>query len=89
MELLGVVEEVTADGKAIIRSQTLPEIGNPVFDQREKKVGIVKRIFGPVDEPYVTVAVDDKTITSGLKNKSLYFTKGTQHGKGKRRNRGD
>ncbi|MFA6804701.1 MAG: Gar1/Naf1 family protein [Candidatus Methanomethylophilaceae archaeon] len=88
MELLGTVEETTSDGKAVVRSEKLPEIGDPVFDRREKKVGNVKRIFGPVDEPYVSVQLDDKTAGMGLKNKPLYFTtRGTQNGKGKRRNR--
>jgi RNA-binding protein len=89
MELLGIVEEITTDGKLIIKGKTLPDIGDPVFDQRERAVGTVKRIFGPVDEPYITVTVDDKAIAQGQKNKALYFKKGTQHGKGKRRNRGD
>ncbi|MCK9323268.1 MAG: Gar1/Naf1 family protein [Candidatus Methanomethylophilaceae archaeon] len=87
MDFLGIVEEVTSDGKAVVRSETLPDVGNLVFDQRERRVGTVKRIFGPVDEPYVSITIEDKTLIMGLKEKKLYFTKGTQNGKDKRRNR--
>ena len=87
MEFLGTVEEITSDGKAVVRSCELPDIGNSIFDQRERKIGVVKRIFGPVEEPYVTVTVDDRTALMGLKNKKLYFMKGAQNDKGKRRNR--
>lgn len=87
MELLGIVEDVIADGRAIVIGKSLPDINSTVFDQRERKVGKIKRIFGPVDEPYITVIVDDKETVQYLKNKPLYYTKGTQNGKNKGRNR--
>lgn len=89
MELLGNVEEITADGRIIVRCKAAPDMGIPVFDQRERKIGTVKRIFGPVEEPYAAVAVDDRVSLPGLKDKALYYTKGSQNGKGKRRNRRD
>lgn len=89
MEILGVVDEITAEGRAVVRARDVPDIGTPVFDQKERKIGIVKRIFGPVDEPYVSISVDAAANPSGLKDKTLYYTKGSQNGKGKRRNRRD
>lgn len=89
MNLLGTVEEITSDGRAVVRSETAPDIGDKVFDSREKEIGTVKRVFGPVDEPYVSVVIEDRSIMMGLKNKKVYFTAGIQHGKSKRRNRRD
>ncbi len=89
MDLLGIVEEITTDGKIVLRCQTTPEIGNAVFDQKNRRVGTIKRIFGPVDTPYSTVIVEEGYTVRDLKNKPLYFTKGAQYGKNKRRNRRD
>lgn len=86
---MGVVDEITSEGRVIVRTRETPDIGIPVFDQKERKIGIVKRIFGPVEEPYISVSIDDVANLSSLRDKTLYYTKGSQNGKGKRRNRRD
>ena len=85
MELLGEVETVTNDGKIVVRAQTAPEINAPVCDAKGRKVGTVKRIFGPVDEPYVTVTPFSKENVNGLLKKRIYFTGEKRDGKNKRR----
>jgi len=86
MDVLGVVEEVTHEGMIIVRGDVTPEYGNIVYDAKQKKIGSVKRIFGPVDRPYVSVAPSDKAVPANIAGKKLYFEKGAQHGKNKRRN---
>ena len=49
MEYLGDVETVTSDGKLVIRAVSAPDVNNAVFDEREQRIGTVKRVFGPVD----------------------------------------
>ncbi len=89
MELLGLVEEVTMDGSLISRCSSPPDIGDPIFSRKERKIGTVKRIFGPVDDPYVSITVVDGTNPESIRGTELYYTRGQVNGKGKRRNRRD
>ncbi len=86
MEQLGIVEEITCDGRYIIRCTTVPEIGDLVFC-KDEKLGTISRIFGPVNDPYVSV----NPFKGVSANKGcMTFFKGRKHdGKGKRRNRRD
>ena len=68
MDYLGEVETVTHDGKIVVRAITAPEVNVGVFDSHERKIGTVKRVFGPVDSPYVTVAPTAKGDLNGLLN---------------------
>ena len=85
MEYLGEVESITNDGKIVIRAIDTPSPNAPVFDHRERRIGTVKRIFGPVDSPYVTVAPSEKTNLNGLLNKKTYHKGENKNVKGKRR----
>ncbi|MCL2510286.1 MAG: hypothetical protein FWF07_04315 [Methanomassiliicoccaceae archaeon] len=90
MDFLGIVDETADTGTAVVTcTGDTPDIGNHVFDSKKNKIGTVKRVFGPVNGPFVTVAVDDAALLKGLKGKELYVIKRTQNGKDKRRNRRD
>lgn len=86
MDFLGVIEEITIDGKAIVRGSVTPNNNDPVFDQKMKRIGFVRRVFGPVDSPYVTVNPIDKTALVNAVGKKVYYEGDPQYGKGKRRN---
>ena len=82
MEFLGVVAE-SDPKKIVVRGGSLPETGDSVFDSRKRKVGIVRRVFGPVDSPYVSVTLHGEHETPvGVE---MYYSKETKYGKGKRR----
>ena len=85
MEYLGDVETVTNDGKIVIRAITAPDVGAKIFDNRERCIGTVKRVFGPVDSPYVTVTPSEKNNLNGLLNKKTYHKGENRNAKGKRR----
>jgi len=88
MEFLGVVDETSDSGTAVvICTGDVPDIGSHVFDSNRTKIGTVKRIFGPVNEPFITVAVEDAAAMKKLKGKELYITRRAQNDKDKRRNR--
>ena len=91
MDFLGIAKTTTDNGELIVvGSGEVPEIGNPVFDSKSNRIGTVKRIFGPVKEPFITVAVDDPAVLKGIGNKELFTTtRRTQNAKDKRRNRRD
>ena len=86
MDVLGVVEDVTHEGIIIVRGEMTPDYGDIVYDSKQKRIGSVKRVFGPVDGPYVSVAPIDKTVLVNITGKKVYSEKGAQYGKNKRRN---
>ena len=85
MEYLGYVETVSGNGRFVVKAETVPEINDQLFDQRGTRIGSVKRIFGPVDGPYVTVTASDASILTDIAGKKIYFKGETKYGKGKRR----
>jgi len=85
MEFLGTVAEITAEGRIVIKCAAVPDPGDHVFDSRQKKIGSVKRIFGPVESPYVSVVPSDGTIVKTIGMKT-FFEGAVRHGKNKRRN---
>jgi rRNA processing protein Gar1 len=48
-------------------------------------VGVVRRVFGPVSCPYITVTPIEKSVLVNISGKKVYFERVTQHGKNKRR----
>ena len=85
MNYLGDVETVTDDGKIVVKAVTTPEVNSPVFDSRERRIGTVKRIFGPVDSPYVTILPVAKGDLDRLMNEKTYLMGEMKNGKGKGR----
>jgi RNA-binding protein involved in rRNA processing len=86
MDFLGVAEEITTDGRIIVKGVTTPEIGDTVLDAKNKRIGSVKRIFGPVEGPYISVIPSEKSAVIGMVGKKTYFEGATRNGKNKRRN---
>ncbi len=86
MEILGIVEEITCDGRMIVRCNELPDIGAAVFDRRQTRLGSVGRVFGPVDGPYASVTPEGGPAKIGTET---YYRGNKQNAKGKRRNRRD
>lgn len=88
MDFLGTVEEITCDGRLIIQCRdVLPDMGAPVFDARQNRLGTVGKVFGPVDGPYASVTPDRGVDTGSLRNTQTFFRGKEQNAKSKRRNR--
>jgi RNA-binding protein len=84
MDVFGVVEDVSHEGLIIVRSDAAPDHGDVVYDEKQKRIGTVKRVFGPVDRPYVSVVPAEKPMKN-ISGRKVYFEKGGQYGKNKRR----
>lgn len=84
MDILGRIEEITCDGRLIVRCSELPDIGTVVYSHDNKRVGTVGRVFGPVDGPYASVKPDGEGQRIGAE---VFFGGNKQNAKGKRRNR--
>ncbi len=52
---LGVVENIGHDGSLLVRSEFAPARGADVLDKRNRPLGRVVRVFGPVKEPFTSV----------------------------------
>ena len=89
MEYLGEVETITNDGKIVIRAVSAPDVNSAVFDGAEKRIGTVKRVFGPVDSPYVTISPVAKGDLNGPINQKTYLRGENKNGKGNGRRRRD
>ena len=85
MKLLGVVQDLSHDGKLIVRSRFAPMKGAVVRDNVKARVGRVVRVFGPVRSPYVAVQPEEEMKTIAILGREVYIEEG-DHGKGKRRN---
>lgn len=55
MRRLGVVENIAHDGTVLIRSEFAPTRGADVRDKRNRPLGHVAKVFGPVREPFAAV----------------------------------
>jgi len=86
MNVLGRIEEITGDGRLIVQCSELPEIGQPVFDSQKKKIGTVKRVFGPVEAPYASVKAE-APISEKARGTEVYSNGGKGNGKAKGRDR--
>ena len=89
IERLGRVEEITSDGRLIVACDSLPDIGDPAFDGGQRRIGTVKRVFGPVDRPYASVTLEGESDASRMKGSDIFYRERQQNGKNKRRNRRD
>ena len=88
MKFLGEVQEVSFDGKLIVKGVCAPQPRETVTDNRRRPIGRVVRVFGPVAAPYVSVEVTgDQSLLSAV-GKQVYVEGAEEHGKGgKRRSR--
>jgi RNA-binding protein len=85
VEFLGVVETVSGEGRFVVKAETAPEAGEQIFDEKGSAIGTVKRIFGPVDGPYVTVSSREGTSLDGIVGKKVFYRGENRHGKTKRK----
>ncbi|HOE52121.1 MAG TPA: Gar1/Naf1 family protein [Methanomassiliicoccales archaeon] len=83
MQLLGNVQEVTVDGRLVVRATFTPKLKEAVFDNRKRPLGRIVRIFGPVGSPYVTVEpTGDAGLLSAV-GRQVYIGGVENHGKQK------
>ncbi len=85
MDCLGSVETVSGEGRFVVKAVTVPDMNDVVFDSEGKRMGTVKRIFGPVEGPYVTINADKDVSLADLVGKKIYRKGEIKNAKGKRK----
>jgi len=85
LKLLGVVQDISHDGRLIVKARFAPRNGAVVRDNVKVKIGRVARVFGPVRLPYVAIRPEKDMVTLAILGKEVYVLEEGDHGKGKRR----
>jgi len=89
LKLLGVVQDISHDGRLIVKARFAPRNGAVVRDNLKVTIGRVARVFGPVRLPYVAIRPEKDMRTLAVLGKEVYVLEEGDHGKGKRRDRAD
>ena len=86
MRLLGVIQDISHDGKLIVKARFAPNAREIVRDNLKGEVGRVTKVFGPVRSPYVAIEPRRELKTLAVLGKEVYVQEERNHGKGKRGN---
>lgn len=85
MQRLGKVLHASKSN-LIARAEQVPKLGTKVHDQKNRLVGRVSDIFGPISTPYIAIKpvsnISPRDI-AGLVNEEMYIRGGKTHGKKK------
>lgn len=85
MQLLGVVQDLSHDGRLIVKARFAPNMRAIVRDNLKGEIGKVAKVFGPVRSPYVAIEPRKDLKTLAVLGKEVYISEDRDHGKGKRR----
>jgi len=86
LRLLGVVQDISHDGKLIVKARFAPRVKEVVRDNLRSEVGRVSKVFGPVRAPYIAIEPRKELKTLAVLGKEVYVQQERENGKGKRRN---
>ncbi len=86
MRLLGVIQDISHDGKLIVKARFAPNNREVIRDNVKSEIGRVSKVFGPVRSPYVAIEPRNGLRTIAVLGKEVYVQEERDHGKGKRGN---
>ena len=72
MRLLGVVQDLSHDGKLIVKARFAPRTRETVRDNVKAEIGRVAKVFGPVRAPYVAIEPRKELKTLAVLGKEVY-----------------
>jgi len=75
---IGRVLHISPSKKAVIKVEKTPRIGETVLDEKQRQIGTVSDIFGPIVSPYVEVEVKVKD-PQEIINNILYVSSSPKH----------
>jgi rRNA processing protein Gar1 len=86
LRLLGVVQDISHDGKLIVKARFAPNNGEMIRDNVKAEIGRVVKVFGPVRSPYVAIEPRNGLRSLAVLGKEVYVQEERDYGKGKRGN---
>lgn len=72
MQLLGVVQDISHDGRLIVKARFAPNPRAIVRDNLKGEVGRISKVFGPVRSPYVAIEPRKELKTLAVLGKEVY-----------------
>lgn len=78
MKKLGTVIHISSQMNIVVRSNFVPKIGkkNVVSDEKQKKIGYVYDIIGPINKPYLLIKPLNRNQNySNIIGENLYIKK--------------
>jgi len=72
VRLLGVIQDISHDGKLIVKARFAPNPKEIVRDNLNSEVGKVSKVFGPVRAPYVAIDPRRELKTLAVLGKEVY-----------------
>jgi len=73
MKSIGKIENISSNGVAIVKTNSVWGIGSKVFDRKNNMVGVVRETIGPVKEPYLIIRITGfKGSQTDLIGKEIY-----------------
>ncbi|MCQ2086429.1 MAG: hypothetical protein MJY54_03300 [archaeon] len=86
MKYLGTVEAISGSREFVVKSDSLvPDVDDLVCDLEGNRIGLIRRIFGPVECPYVVVAGKGPILAS-IVGEKVYCERSSKNGSRKGRN---
>ena len=55
MKYIGRLDNIIFNGRFIAKTSFKPKIGTIIVDKHKNKLGKIKQIIGPVNEPYIII----------------------------------
>ena len=86
MKRLGVVENIAYDGTVLVHAERAAAVGSEIVDKRNRPLGRVAKVFGPVREPFVAVRARSPASASWI-GVDVFVGEGTHAVKEDRRSR--
>ncbi|HJX04721.1 MAG TPA: hypothetical protein VJ489_02775 [Thermoplasmata archaeon] len=72
LRLLGVVQDISHDGKLVVKARFAPKMREIVKDNLKTEIGRVVKVFGPVRSPYVTIEPRRELKTLAVLGREVY-----------------
>jgi RNA-binding protein len=86
VQLLGVIQDISHDGKLIVKARFAPNPKAIVRDNLRGEVGTITKVFGPTRSPYVAITPRKELKTLAVLGKEVYVQQERDYAKGKRGN---
>lgn len=85
MKKLGSIVQKTSEGLLIVKTVVKDPVklmGSIVYDDNMRRIGVVHDVIGKVDEPFIVVKLDDRSISDTLEiNSILYYYQVARRGR--------
>ena len=74
MRKLGTALHIASSGQLIVRGTKALPLRTPVFTKKNQQIGFIKDVFGPVDYPFIAVALTNSQQAQSLVGSVVFYS---------------